>query len=142
MSPARRQHVEPLSDEERQVLEAQTRRNLDAMEHEAAGRTDLAIELYEQNVEEGFVGDWPYSRLVSFYERQRAFDQAERVLRRALDVTRADRRKPASDRRAVVQGLQGRLRMLKKTARAARLTNTPRSAGGVGLLPLPMVDHR
>ena len=78
------------------------------MELEAAGRIDLAIELYEQNVAEGFPGDWPYSRLVSVYERQGAYDEAERVLRRAIEVTRSDRRKPAADRRSLLQGLQGR----------------------------------
>src|SRR6185436_14310857 len=98
MSPARLPQEEPLEDDERLQLEAQTRRNLDGMELESAGRIDQAIELYEQNVAEGFPGDWPYSRLVSAYERQGAYDEAERVLRRAIEVTRSDRRKPAADR--------------------------------------------
>jgi hypothetical protein len=142
MSPARRQQVDPLTDEDRHQLEQQTRRNLDGMEHEAAGRFDLAVELYEQNVAERFAGDWPYSRLVSFYERQGAYDQAERVLRRAVDVARADRRRPAGDRRALVEGLQGRLRLLKKTARAAR--NAPGDDGPKTrtLVSLPIVDNR
>lgn len=142
MSPARRPTVEPLDDAERLELETQTRRNLDGMEHEAAGRLDLAIELYEQNVAEGFPGDWPYSRLVSAYERQGAYDQAERVLRRAIEVTRADRRKPAADRRSLLQGLQGRLRVLKKTAQAARARAKGGAPPGHTFIPLPMLDNR
>ena len=141
MSPARRQQVEPLDDAQRLQLEEQTRRNLDGMEHEAAGRIDLAIELYEQNVAEGFTGDWPYSRLVSVYERQGAYDQAERVLRRAIEVTRADRRKPASDRRTLLQGLQGRLRVLKKTAQAASAGAKGGLPRGHTFVPLPMIDN-
>jgi tetratricopeptide (TPR) repeat protein len=140
MPPSRSQQAEPLTDEERAVLEEQTRRNLDAMELESAGRIDLAVELYEQNVDEGFVGDWPYSRLVSVYERQGAYDQAERVLRRAIEVTRADRRRPAGDRRTVVQGLQGRLRILKKNAQAAKQASAAKR--GHTFVPLPMLDNR
>ncbi len=141
MSPARRQQVEPLDDAQRLLLEAQTRRNLDGMELEAAGRIDLALSLYEQNVAEGFPGDWPYSRLVGAYERQGAYDQAERVLRRAIEVTRSDRRKPAADRRALLQGLQGRLRVLKKTAQAARSRSPGGTAKGHTFVPLPMLDN-
>jgi hypothetical protein len=142
MSPARRQNVEPLGDEERLQLEAQTRRNLDGMEHEGAGRIDLAIALYEQNVAEGFAGDWPYSRLVSVYERQGNYAEAERVLRRAIEVARADRRKPAADRRTLVEGLRGRLRVLKKTAQAARSRAAGATVRGHTFVPLPMLDDR
>jgi tetratricopeptide (TPR) repeat protein len=140
MSPARRQQVEPLDDAERLQLEAQTRRNLDGMELEASGRMDLAIDLYEQNLAEGFPGDWPYSRLVSAYERRGAYDEAERVLRRAIEVTRADRRKPAADRRSLLQGLRGRLRVMKKTAQAARSRSTGGTTPGHTFVPLPMLD--
>jgi hypothetical protein len=141
MAPARRQEVEPLSDEERVMLETQTRRNLDGMELEGDGRGDEAIVLYEQNVAEGFSGDWPYSRLVSIYERRGAYAEAERVLRRAIEVARADRRKPASDRRALVQGLQGRLRLLKKTSKAKQRAPAGASRGHA-FVPLPMLDSR
>ena len=141
MPTARRPSSEPLDDAERLQLEAQTRRNLDGMEHESAGRFDLALALYEQNVAEGFPGDWPYSRLVSAYERQGAYDEAERVLRRAIEVTRADRRKPAADRRTLLQGLQGRLRVLKKTAQAARARAKGGAPHGHTFIPLPMLDN-
>lgn len=140
MPRAPRQQVEPLDDEERAALESQTRRNLDGMELEQTGQFAQAVALYEQNVAEGFSGDWPYSRLVSVYERQGAYDEAERVLRRAIEVTRADRRKPAGDRRTLVQGLQGRLRLLKKTAQAARQRAKSGSPRGHSFVPLPMID--
>jgi len=132
--------VEPLDDAERLLLEAQTRRNLDGMEHEEAGRTDLALALYEQNVAEGSPGDWPYSRLVSAYERQGAYEEAERVLRRAIEVTKGDRRKPAADRRSLLQGLRGRLRVLKKTAQAARSRARSGKTPGHTFVPLPMLN--
>jgi tetratricopeptide (TPR) repeat protein len=140
MAASRRSQAEPLTDDERALLEEQTQRNIDGMELESAGRMDLAIELYEQNVEEGFAGDWPYSRLVSVYERQGEYEQAERILRRAIEVTKADRRRPAGDRKTVVQGLMGRLRVLKKTAQAAKKAGDARR--GHTFVPLPMVDGR
>ena len=142
MSPTRRPQSEPLSDDERLTLEAQTRRNLDGMELEQAGQIEEAIALYEQNVAEGFTGDWPYGRLVSIFERRGAYDEAERVLRRAIEVNRADRRKPAPDRRTLLQGLQGRLRLLKKTAQAARQKAKAGAPRGHSFVPLPMVDSR
>ncbi len=142
MPPRRTAQAEPLSDEERAILEEQTRRNLDGMELEATGRMDLAIELYEQNVNDGFAGDWPYSRLVLVYERQGAHEQAERVLRRAIEVTKADRRRPASDRRGVLDGLQGRLRVLKKSAQAAKKAGADATRRGHSFVPLPMIDAR
>jgi len=140
MTGRRRQAVVPLTDEERQLLETQTRRNLDAIEYEAAGRPELALPLYEQNVAEGFPGDWPYSRLASAYERAGQYDDAVRVLTRAIEVTRADRRRPAADRRAVVQGLQGRLRTVRKTLKASRAGGSRAAASGRSFILLPVVD--
>ncbi len=55
--------------DERERLERLTARNLQGLELERAGRIAEAIELYEQNIAEGFEGDWPYGRLVAIYER-------------------------------------------------------------------------
>jgi tetratricopeptide (TPR) repeat protein len=137
MPPARRQQVGPLEDDERAMLEAQTRRNLDGMDLEQAGQIDEAVALYEQNVAEGFVGDWPYSRLVAHYERARRYDEALRVLARAIEVARADRRRPAADRRGVLQALQGRARLLKKTAQHAKRAGT---GNGRSFITLPVID--
>lgn len=136
--PSRRATTpEPLTDEERATLETQTRRNLDAMELEQAGQTEQAVALYEQNVTEGFDGVWPYSRLASMYERQLRYEDATRVLTRALEVAKTSKRRPTADRRSIVQGIQGRLRLLRKTAQAAKTrTGTP----GRSFVPLPMAD--
>ena len=87
--------------EDRWTLEAQTARNLEAIDAEHAGRLEDAIALYERNVEEGFPGDLPYGRLVAIYEKQAAFDDAERVLRRAIAVFETSTRRTAQDRRAM-----------------------------------------
>ena len=130
----------PLGEQERARLEVQTRRNLDAMEQEAAGRTDLAIDLYEQNVADGFVGDWPYTRLAAIYERTRCFEDAVRVLTSALAATRTDRRRPAADRRTSAQAIQGRLRTLKKTIEQTKKTDGMTRPGGRSFVPLPIID--
>jgi tetratricopeptide (TPR) repeat protein len=100
--------------EDRWLLEAQTARNLEALTAEQSGDVDLAIALYERNVEEGFVGDLPYGRLVMLYERRGALDEAERVLRRAIEVFSASRRRTTEDRRATVRVFKNRLKLLQK----------------------------
>src|SRR5712692_1513981 len=89
--------------EERWLLEAQT-----------AGNLDEAIALYERNVAEGFPGDLPYGRLVAIYERQAAFDQAERVLLRAIAVFESSVRRTPRDRRATARVFKNRLAALRK----------------------------
>ena len=98
----------------RDTLEQQTRRNLDGMELEQRGRPDLALELYEQNVAEGFEGDWPYGRLVAYYERTGRLDQAERVLERAIEVFKGSKRRSAEERRLMLRAFRGRLRLVQK----------------------------
>lgn len=102
---------------ERATLEEQTRRNLEGMELEREGQIDRAVELYERTIAEGFEGDWPYGRLVAYYERQQRWDQAERVLERAIEVFKASRRRTAEDRRATLKAFRGRLRLVRKAAR-------------------------
>jgi hypothetical protein len=98
--------------EARWLLEAQTARNLEAMAAEQAGDLELAIELYERNVAEGFAGDLPYGRLVAIYERRAAYDEAERVLRRAIAVFEASPRRTPQDRRATIHAFKNRLRLV------------------------------
>ena len=105
--------------EERWLLEAQTARNLEALAAEQAGNLAGAIALYERNVAESFVGDLPYGRLVAIYERQGAFDEAERILLRAIAVFEASARRTAQDRRATVRVFKNRLAALRKRKRAA-----------------------
>ena len=121
--------------DDRAQQEEQTRRNIDGMELERNGRLDLALELYEQNVDEGFEGDWPYGRLVAYYEKIGRYDEAERVLNRAIVVFKTSKKRSAEDRRATVQVFRNRLRLVKKAAKEAT-RGRPRS-----FEPLPMADE-
>jgi hypothetical protein len=104
--------------EERWLLEAQTARNLEGLSAEQSGNVEQAIALYERNVAEGFPGDLPYGRLVLLYERRGALDEAERVMRRAIEVFEASRRRTPADRRATVRVFKNRLKeLLKRRAR-------------------------
>src|SRR6266852_9218816 len=105
--------------EERWLLEAQTARNLAGLAAEQAGNFEQAIALYERNVAESFVGDLPYGRLVAIYERRAAFDEAERVLLRAIAVFGASARRTARDRRATVRVFKNRLAALRKRRRSS-----------------------
>jgi tetratricopeptide (TPR) repeat protein len=112
--------------EERWTLEAQTARNLEALDAEHAGRLDEAIALYERNVAEGFPGDLPYGRLVAVYEKRGALAEAERVLERAIQVFETSTRRTAQDRRAMVRVFRKRLALLRKS-RAPEATRKRRS---------------
>jgi tetratricopeptide (TPR) repeat protein len=100
--------------EERWLLEAQTARNLDGLAAEQAGQVEAAVTLYERNVAEGFSGDLPYGRLVAIYERRGALDDAERVLRRAIEVLGRSSRRTAAERSATVRVFKNRLAALLK----------------------------
>lgn len=103
-----------MEETEREAMDRQTRRNLEGLEMERAGQIEQAVELYEQNVAEGFEGDWPYGRLVAHYEKLGAWDQAQRVLERGIEVFSQSRRRTAGDRRAVLRAFRGRLRSLQR----------------------------
>ena len=106
--------------EEHWLLEAQTARNLEAFAAEQAGEVEQAIALYEENVREGFPGDWPYGRLAQLYLRREAYDDAERVLERAIEVIGASQRRLRADRQAQVREFRRRLRQLRQQRRRAR----------------------
>src|SRR5215210_3151131 len=90
---------------DRDHLSRQTARNLEGLELERAGRLDDALALYEQNIAEGFEGDWPYGRLVSAYERAGDLERAVAVLERGIDVLASSKRRTPADRRATVRAL-------------------------------------
>ena len=115
--------------EDRWRLEAQTARNLEGLAAEQAGRTDEAIALYERNAAEGFPGDWPYGRLVAIYEKRSAFDDAERVLRRAIEVIESSTRRTPQDRRSMVRAFRKRLTLVQKRQRAMRSQQSAESQG-------------
>ena len=89
------------------------------MAAEREGALEEATGLYERNVAEGFPGDLPYGRLVAMYERRGAFDQAERVLRRAISVFESSTRRTPQDRRATIRVFKNRLAALLKRGGAA-----------------------
>ncbi|HEV7664733.1 MAG TPA: hypothetical protein VGQ62_14450, partial [Chloroflexota bacterium] len=93
----------PETLEDRWLLEAQTARNLEGLSAEAAGDTDGAIALYERNVAEAFPADLPYGRLIAIYERRGAWQDAERILLRAIEVFSTSARRTPQDRRATVR---------------------------------------
>ena len=100
--------------EERERLAAQTARNLEGLELERAGRVDEAVVLYQQNLAEGFEGDWPYGRLVAILERRGELEAAVAVLERGVEVLTASGRRTPKDRRATIGAFKGRLRLIKK----------------------------
>jgi tetratricopeptide (TPR) repeat protein len=110
----RRSRPEPETLEDRWLLEAQTARNLEGLAAEQAGQIDEAISLYERNIAEGFAGDLPYGRLVAIYERRGALQEAERVLRRGIEVFAASTRRTARDRRATIAVFKNRLKAVSK----------------------------
>ncbi len=105
--------------EERRRRDEQTARNVAGLEAEQAGRIDEALRVYELNAAEGFAGDWPYGRLVAIYERRHAFDDAERVLLRAIEVFESRAFRTPQDRRSLVRTFRKRLALLRQKRRAA-----------------------
>ena len=116
--PRRQPRVVQETLEDRWRLEAQTARNLEGLAAEQAGDLEAAIALYERNIAEGFPADLPYGRLVAIYERRGALDDAERVLRRAIEVLPAKSRRSAAERSATVRVFKNRLAALHKRRRA------------------------
>ena len=110
--------------EDRWLIEAQTARNLDGLTAEHEGRLDDAVALYERNIAEGFPADLPYGRLVAIYERRGAFDDAERVLLRAIEVLGSSTRRTPRDRRATVSVFKNRLKLLRKKRPPATSSET------------------
>ncbi|MFN0069937.1 MAG: hypothetical protein ACKVVP_00435 [Chloroflexota bacterium] len=104
---------------DRELVDVQTRRNLDALALEGEGRAQEAVALYEQNIADGFEGDWPYGRLVAYYERIGELAQAQRVLERGIEVLSGSKRRTPRDRKEVIRAFKGRLTMVKKRIRTA-----------------------
>jgi hypothetical protein len=115
--------------EDRDRLSKQTARNLEGLELERAGRLEEALSLYEQNVAEGFEGDWPYGRLVAAYERAGDFERAAAVLERGIQVLGISKRRTPADRRATVRAFRGRLRLVKRALADRDRTKKAKKSG-------------
>lgn len=114
---------------DRDLVDRQTRRNLEALALEGNGSIEAAITLYEQNIADGFEGDWPYGRLVAYYERLGRFLDAQRVLERGIEVFKTSKRRTPLDRRAVLRAFKGRLKIVIKRIRDEGLADTAESRG-------------
>jgi tetratricopeptide (TPR) repeat protein len=79
------------------VPEDPVRRNLLGMELESQGLVENAIECYEQNVRDGFDGNYPYDRLAILYRRRGDIQKELAVLRRAIEVFEQLQECPRSD---------------------------------------------
>lgn len=61
-------------------------RNLLGRQLEKEGKIDEAIKLYEENIKEGFDGNFPYDRLAIIYRKQKKKEDEIRVLNCAIYV--------------------------------------------------------
>ncbi|MDA9057539.1 tetratricopeptide repeat protein [Flavobacteriaceae bacterium] len=61
-------------------------RNIKGTKHEKEGRVDLAIKLYEKNINDNFDGSHPYNRLAIIYRKQKDYHNEIRVLNKAIEV--------------------------------------------------------
>jgi tetratricopeptide (TPR) repeat protein len=64
---------------ESELFGVMAQRNLKGKDFEGAGKLDKAIELYEANVADWFIGDYPYNRLRLIYSKRKQLDEAIRV---------------------------------------------------------------
>ncbi len=98
---------EPQLDSARYQPDSPRWRNARGLELEADGQLDEAIELYERNVADGYVGALPYDRLRIIYARRQELASAIRVCRAAIRALGAD---PGKARRfeGALMRLQGR----------------------------------
>ena len=114
-------------------LREQTGRNVAGLEAEQRGDWDAAIALYEANLAEGFLGDWPYSRLVLHYGRRGEPAEVVRVLERAVAVFEAlPRSHPERTPR-----LRVFRQRLKEARRALQARTPPRRSTGRNTTPAP-----
>jgi len=67
-------------------FDKQVERNLKGIELRKAGKIEEAIELYEQNIKENFIGSHPYDELAIIYRKQKRIDDEIRVLEKAILV--------------------------------------------------------
>lgn len=71
---------------EARIFELMVDRNNTGKQLEASGRLNEAVSLYEQNVADWFIGDFPYRRLRVIYSKQRRYDLAVRVWEKRTEI--------------------------------------------------------
>lgn len=99
--------------ERQKKSEEQTKVCLVGVEFEKAGKIDEAMKLYEQIVEENFLGNHPYDRLAIVYRRRGQFDEEIRVLEKAIWVFENIVHKMRGDRIPKLERFKQRLEKTK-----------------------------
>ncbi len=92
----------------------QMKRNLKGIELEKSGQLGKAIELYEENIRESFIGDHPYNRLAIIYKKQKKEKDQIRVLEKAIWVFDNIVSKGRPDRIVKLRKFEDRLAKIKK----------------------------
>lgn len=102
-------------------FEKQLERNLQGIDLEKKGAVDQAVDLYELNVLEGFVGNHPYDRLAVIYRKRKQHGEEQRVLERAIEVfSHLARTSPRQDVEPKLERFRASLaKNLKRQARDA-----------------------
>lgn len=65
-------------------------RNNKGIEFEKCNNLELAIKCYEENINDGFIGTYPYDRLGVIYRNRKDVDNVKRVLCRKYEIFKLD----------------------------------------------------
>jgi tetratricopeptide (TPR) repeat protein len=84
--------------------------NLRGIELEKEGKTDEAINLYEENISKNFDGNGPYDRLAIIYRKRKEYDSEIRVLNHAIEVfSKLSKTSPRGDIKPKLEKFKQRL---------------------------------
>ena len=92
----------------------QVKRNNQGIDLEKKGHIDKAIELYEQNISENFIGNHPYDRWAIIYRKRNQIDDEIRVLEKAVWVFENIVNKKRQDRLSKLDRIKKRLQKAQK----------------------------
>jgi tetratricopeptide (TPR) repeat protein len=90
-------------------FDVQVERNLKGIDLEKQGKLEEAIRLYEQNINENFIGSHPYMRLAIIYRKRKQPLDEIRVLKKAIWVFENIVYYPRSDRLPKLKKFKERL---------------------------------
>ena len=99
--------------ERQKKSDEQTKVCLVGVELEKAGKIDEAMKLYEQIIEENFIGNHPYDRLAIIYRKRGQLDEEIRVLKKAIWVFENIVYKVRGDRIPKLEKFKMRLKKVK-----------------------------
>lgn len=96
------------------TFDKQVERNLRGIEFEKLGKINKAIELYEENIEENFIGNHPYELLALIYRKNKDIVNEIRVLEKAIYVFENIVYRQRGDRIPKLEKFKNRLERAKK----------------------------